>query len=73
MAAPCRPGRWTPEVVVSRHNGLYRNLGQEVALAQALRHSDAATVADASVFGPGDPKLALDPALDAARISDAVL
>ncbi|HEU0077734.1 MAG TPA: penicillin acylase family protein, partial [Longimicrobiaceae bacterium] len=68
-----RPGRWTPEIVVSRHNGLFRNLGQEVALAQALRHSDAATVADVNVFAPGDPKLALDPAVDAARISTAVL
>jgi penicillin amidase len=68
-----RPGRWTPEVVVSRHNGLYRNLGQEVALAQALRHTDAATIQDANVFGPGEPRLALDPAVDASRISSAVL
>lgn len=70
-----RPGRWTPEVVVSRHNGLYRNLGQEVALAQALRlgADAAAAVADVNVFAPGDPRLALDPALDSARITSAVL
>jgi penicillin amidase len=68
-----RPGRWTPEVVVSRHNGLFRNVEQEVALAQALRHGDAAAITDVNVFGPGDPRLALDPALDSARITSAVL
>jgi penicillin amidase len=68
-----RPGRWTPEIVVSRHNGLYRNLGQEVALAQALRHTDAATIADVNVFAPGEPRLELDPAIDASRISNGIL
>ena len=32
-----KPGRWTPEVVVSRHNGLYRNVTQEVEYAQLVR------------------------------------
>jgi penicillin amidase len=68
-----RPGRWTPEVVVSRHNGLFRNLEQEVALAQALRLGDAAAITDAYVLGPGDPRIALDPALDSARITNGVL
>ncbi|HEX8274476.1 MAG TPA: penicillin acylase family protein [Longimicrobiaceae bacterium] len=68
-----RPGHWTPEIVVSRHNGLYRNLGQEVALAQALRHTDAATIADVNVFAPGEPRLELDPAIDASRISNGIL
>jgi penicillin amidase len=31
------PGHWTPEVVVSRHNGLYRNATTEVRLAQAVQ------------------------------------
>jgi penicillin amidase len=30
------PGFWTPEVVVSRHNGLFRNVHYEVAFAQAV-------------------------------------
>ena len=31
-----RPGKWTPEVVVSRHNGLFRNVTQEVQYAQLV-------------------------------------
>src|SRR3954469_2521553 len=31
------PGHWTPEVVVSRHNGLYRNLTGEVQHARLVR------------------------------------
>jgi penicillin amidase len=28
---------WTPEVVVSRHNGLFRNCGSEVSMARTIR------------------------------------
>src|SRR5499426_3362908 len=31
------PTAWTPEVVISRHNALLSNLGQEVNLAQAVK------------------------------------
>jgi penicillin G amidase len=31
------PAPWTPEVVISRHNGLLANIGEEVNLAQAVR------------------------------------
>ncbi len=67
-----KPGRWTPEVVVSRHNGLFRNVGQEVSLAQAVRMLGPAAVQDYSGFGPGDPGLALDPALDGVPITARV-
>ena len=30
-----KPGRWTPEVVVSRHNGLFRNVTSEVQVRPA--------------------------------------
>src|SRR5437762_4494321 len=31
------PGPWTPDVVISRHNGLLANISEEVNLAQAVR------------------------------------
>ncbi len=31
-----KPGHWTPEVVVSRHNGLFRNAGSEISMARAV-------------------------------------
>ena len=30
------PGHWTPEVVVSRHNGLFRNVTHEVSYARLI-------------------------------------
>jgi penicillin amidase len=68
-----RPGRWTPEVVVSRHNGLFRNVEQEVALAQAVHRVGAGVVEAAVTFGPGEPRLTLEPGVDAALLSERVL
>lgn len=66
-----RPGRWTPEVVVSRHNGLYENVQREVALLQAVRLIGAPAVERVLVFGPSEPRLA--PAVDPGLIEDTVL
>jgi penicillin amidase len=68
-----RPGRWTPEVVVSRHNGLFSNVGQEVALARAVHRVGPGVVESVATFGPGEAKLALDPAVDATLLSERVL
>ena len=68
-----RPGRWTPEVVVSRHNGIFGNLPQEVALAQAVHRAGREVVESVHTFGPGDPRLTLDPAVDASLLSARVL
>ncbi len=40
------PERWTPAVVISRHNGLLGNLGQELNMARAVRAIGAAKVKD---------------------------
>jgi penicillin amidase len=63
-----RPEKWTPAVVVSRHNGLLSNLAQEVNMAQAVRILGVEAVKDLSVFYGGDPILDLDPAIDASLI-----
>ena len=68
-----RPGRWTPEVVVSRHNGIFGNLPQEVTLAQAVHRAGRERVESVHTFGPGDPRLVLDPAVDASLLSAKVL
>ncbi len=31
-----KPGKWTPEIVVSRHNALFRNVKDEVQYAQLV-------------------------------------
>jgi penicillin amidase len=55
-----RPQRWTPEVVISRHQGLLGNIGQELSIGRAVAAISAERVKFLSAFGPGDPNLALD-------------
>ncbi len=59
-----KPGLWTPEVVVSRHNGIRSNVEQELSIGRALAHVDAQKIKELLWFHPGDPDLTLDPAID---------
>ncbi len=68
-----KPGRWTPEVVVSRHNGLYRNVPQEVEYAQLVHLMGPARARELLNLHPGHPALEPDRALDLSIISDALL
>ena len=43
-----KPGRWTPEVVVSRHNGLFRNVSRRCSTPSSYRIGRRA--------GPGAPQ-----------------
>jgi penicillin amidase len=68
-----KPGRWTPEVVISRHQGLLSNVTTELRLAQAVSKTDAATVRELDWLRPGEPNLTLDPAIDGRLINDDIL
>ena len=63
------PGLWTPEVVISRHQGLLGNIGAELRTGRLVAQVGAQTVKDLNTYGPGDPLLELDPALDGAALS----
>ena len=62
-----KPGRFTPEVVISRHQGLLGNVTQELDYGIAVHLIGAEKVKELSWFRPGDPVLALDPATGATR------
>ena len=66
------PSRWTPEVVVSRLNGLYGNVTTEVRNAQLLGILDAATVKSLSDFRPKNPDLS-DNGVDLSLITPDVV
>jgi penicillin G amidase len=68
-----RPGRWTPEVVISRHQGLLGNIGQELATGRNVAQLGAEVVKKLGTYGPGDPLLELDPALDGDALSEDIL
>ncbi|MGM0668517.1 MAG: penicillin acylase family protein [Gemmatimonadota bacterium] len=59
-----QPGYWTPEVVISRHQGLLSNVRSELGYGRAVAVAGPEAVKDVAAFQPRDPELALDPALD---------
>ena len=66
------PGRWTPEVVVSRHQGLVGNVTAEIANARAVALLGPDAVKELNYYY-GDPDLTLDPAVDPALLDDGIL
>jgi penicillin G amidase len=59
-----KAGRWTPELVVSRHQGLLGNLPDELAIGRAVALIGAEQVKKIKVFEPGEPNITLDAAID---------
>ncbi len=68
-----KPGRWTPEVVISRHQGLLANVGQETTFARAVRALGAEKVRELGYYQGGEPVLRPDPTIDLAAIPENVL
>ena len=58
------PQKWTPEVVISRHQGLLGNIGQELQVGRAVAKIGVKKVKDITWFHPKDPDLDLDPAIN---------
>ncbi len=67
------PGKWTPEIVVSRHNALVRNVKDEVQYAQLVHALGSERARSLLNLHPGSPTLKADNALDLALVSDAIL
>ncbi len=67
------PGHWTPEVVVSRHNGLFRNVRTEIAMAQAVQIMGAEKVKSLSNFHPSNPPLKVAEGLGLSLVSPDIL
>ena len=67
------PGHWTPEVVVSRHNGLFRNATAEVRLAKGVRAVGPERLKEWLALHPENPDLRPAEGLDLACITDEVV
>ena len=67
------PGRWTPEVVISRHQGLLGNITTELNYGRAVAAVGPDVVKSLRVFEPRDPLLELDPAVDGDLLSQDIL
>ncbi len=67
------PQHWTPEIVISRHQGLVGNIREELNLARAVESTDSETVKDLIWFHPGEPDLQFDDVIDSALLHDDIL
>ncbi|WP_420634508.1 penicillin acylase family protein [Candidatus Palauibacter sp.] len=68
-----KPAAWTPEIVISRHQGLLMNIGQELDLGIAVARVGAEKVKEVSYFHPGDPDIELDDAVDGSLLRSEIL
>jgi penicillin amidase len=64
-----KPGLWTPEIVISRHQGLLGNLEDEVSNAKAVVALGAEKVKELKSLEPGDARLELDHAINKQSLS----
>lgn len=67
------PRPWTPDVVISRHQGLLMNIGQELDLGIAVATVGAEKVKEVSYFHPGEPDIALDAEIDGSLLRREIL
>lgn len=67
------PGKWTPEVVISRHQALTSNAQNEATHTRALAALGADRLRDLLWLQGGDPSLTLDPLIDAKTFPADVL
>ena len=56
-----QPQKWTPEVVISRHQGLLGNIGAELNVGRQVALMGVEKTKELNWFHPHDPNLELDP------------
>lgn len=67
------PGRWTPAVVISRHQALAANAGEEARSMRAIKAIGIDETRALMYFQGGNPRFELDAAIDPKTFPDNVL
>jgi len=67
------PKRWTPEVVISRHQGLKGNVNQELKYGMAVAKIGDKKVKELLWFHPNEPNISLDPKINGNLLSEEIL
>jgi len=67
------PGLWTPEVVISRHQGLLGNITEELDYGRMVAALGPARVKALQAFRPGNPDLTLAPGIDSGLLAADIL
>lgn len=68
-----KPQKWTPEVVISRHQGLLGNIGNELSIARQVSVFGMEKTKEFNYFHPQDPDLLLDESIDPKWLEDDIL
>ncbi len=68
-----KPGLWTPDVVISRHQGLLGNITEELNIGRAVAKMGEASVKEIAWYHPKEPLLKLDTAINAKLLSQNIL
>lgn len=67
------PEKWTPDVVISRHQGLLGNIGTELQIGRAVAILGVDKVKELSWFHPKDPDITIDPDINKELLFDNIL
>ena len=67
------PEKWTPEVVISRHQGLLGNIEDELEIGRTVALIGEKKVKDLMWFHPKDPKIKLDSKIDRSLLFEDLL
>jgi penicillin G amidase len=68
-----KPGYWTPETVISRHNGWVSNVQEELSMARMIRMIGEKKTRAITNFHPHSPDLKMDPSIDVDALFGDVL
>ena len=68
-----KPKLWTPEVVISRHQGLLGNIGQELQIGRAVSLLGPKKVKELLWFHPQEPDINLDKKIDSKLLFEDIL
>jgi penicillin amidase len=67
------PDHWISDIVISRHNGLYRNAFTEVSIARSVHLLGEEKSQDLLNLEPGNPDLVLDESINLSLISSEIM
>ncbi|MFM8739734.1 MAG: penicillin acylase family protein, partial [Cytophagales bacterium] len=67
-----KPGKWTPEIVISRHQGLLGNLPDEINYGRVVSLIGSEKLKLIQNFEPGEPNLELNKKIDAKHLFNDV-
>ena len=68
-----QPKLWTPEVVISRHQGLLGNIGQELQIGRAVSLLGPKKAKELLWFHPQEPDINLDKKIDSKLLFEDIL